>query len=451
MTYLIRERDGKMTERLYYQDAYLKTFTARIVEQLAHEGRPAVVLDRTAFYPTGGGQPNDRGKLNDTLVLDVIERQADGAIVHVLSTPILPSPYEGKEIHLPSPYEGEGSGMRVNDQLTGELDWPRRFDLMQQHTGQHILSQAFIVAADAETIGFHLTEDNLTIDLDRRNLPPEAIDRAEELANQIVFEDRPVKPRFVTAQELAQMPLRKSPKVEREIRIVEVQDFDWSPCGGTHVARTGQIGLVKIVKLERTSDALRVEFKCGQRALLDFRRKNNILSQVAGTLSIGYTELDQAIARMQADGKELHKKLADAESKLLAYEAIELDAAAQERGEFRLITAVWNERDAAHLRTLVKKLTAKPKTIVLLASSGTQPKFVFARSSDLALDLVPLVRGAIERIGGKGGGGKPDFAQGGGPPASEEQVRAVIESIIQLVNQSSVNKQPKRPSDQVTR
>jgi alanyl-tRNA synthetase len=317
----------------------------------------------------------------------------------------------------------------LGDEITGELDWPRRFDFMQQHTGQHILSQAFIIACDAETVGFHLTDDNLTVDLSRRNLDQSDVDRAEDLANQIVFEDRPVVPRFVTQDEAAQLPVRKPPKVETDIRIVEVQGFDWSPCGGTHVARTGEIGLIKIVRLERAADALRVEFKCGGRALADYRRKNQVLAQAAGSLSIGYAELDQAISRMQAEGQDLRKRLTDAQRKLSDYEALELDLNAHECGAFRLIAAAWAERDAAALRALAKKLAAKPRTVVLLGSAGRQALFVFARSRDLTLDVTPLVREAVERIGGKGGGGKPDFAQGGGPAASEEQVRAVVKLI----------------------
>ena len=402
-----------MTEKLYYQDATLKTFAARVVERLTHEGHPAVVLDRTAFYPTGGGQPNDRGKLGDALVVDVLEREADGAVIHVLE-----------------PCEGSETFARVDDKVTGELDWPRRFDLMQQHTGQHILSQAFIVAADAETIGFHLTEDTLTIDVDKRDLALADVERAEDLANQLIFEDRPVIARFVAAQELAQMPLRKPPKVETNIRIVEVEGFDWSPCGGTHVSRAGQVGLIKIVKLDRRSDVLRVEFKCGARALADYRRKHQVVQQVAGGLSVGFSELGRTVERMQAEARGLRKKLADAESELLVYQAAELDDKAEERGAFRLVTGVWAERDPIQLRTLAKKLTAKPRTVALLGSGGCQPMFVFARSTDLSLDLAPLLRGAIERIGGKGGGGKPDFCQGGGPPASADQVRAAIQSVI---------------------
>ncbi len=405
-----------MTERLYYQDATCKTFTARIVERLTHDGRLAVALDRTAFYPTGGGQPNDRGKLGHALVVDVIERDTDSAVLHVLDLPA-----------------DAGTFGKVGDEVTAEVDWSRRFDLMQQHTGQHILSQAFVAEADAETMGFHLTDDTLTVDLDKKNLQPDDMDRAEDLANQIVFEDRPVTARFVTAAELAKLPLRKPPKVENNIRIVEVEGFDWSPCGGTHVARTGQIGLIKIVRTERMSDGTRVEFRCGLRALADYRRKHQMISQVASALSVGYGELDQAVSRMQAESKDLRKKLVEAEGKLLMYEAAELDASAQDRGGFRLITRAWADREALHLRTLAKKLAGKPKTVALLGSGGAQPTFVFAHSSDLALDLVPLVRGAIEHIGGRGGGGKPDFAQGGGPSTGEDQVRAAIEWVVSQV------------------
>lgn len=392
-----------MTEKLYYRDAYLKTFTARVVERLTHDGHPAAALDRTAFYPTGGGQPNDRGSLGEALVFDVIERESDGAVIHVLSHEV------------------------VAEEVTGVVDWSRRFDLMQQHTGQHVLSQAFIHVAGAETVGFHLSDDTLTVDLDKRDLSPAAIESAEGHANRMVFEDRPVLARFVSAAELAQMPLRKPPKVETDIRIVEVEGFDWSPCGGTHVARTGQIGLIKIVKLDRRSDALRVEFCCGQRALDDYRRKHQMITQAAGQLSVGYGELDQAVGRVQTEAKELHKKLTEAQDRILEFEALALDAAAQDYGAFRLVACVWTDRDAVQLRTMAKKLASREKTVVLLGSGGRQPMFVFARSADLTLDVVPLVRGAIERIGGKGGGGKPDFAQGGGPPAGQDQVCDAVE------------------------
>ena len=220
-----------MTERLYYSDAYLKTFEARVVDRLEIDGRPAVILDRTAFYPESGGQPSDRGALNGAAVVDVQTREADDEVLHLLSAPL------------------------AEEAVTGVVDHARRFDLMQQHTGQHILSQAFLHTAGAETVSFHLNPDPnegaLTIDLDKAALAPAELDQVEEYANTIVYENRPVIARFVNDEELQALPLRKPPKVDKAIRIVEVQGFDWSACGGTHVARTGEVGMIKIVKAEK--------------------------------------------------------------------------------------------------------------------------------------------------------------------------------------------------------
>ncbi|MEW6364343.1 MAG: alanyl-tRNA editing protein, partial [Acidobacteriota bacterium] len=261
-----------MTRRLYFEDPYCRGFTAHVIDRLVCDGRPAVVLDRTAFYPTGGGQPNDLGTLGSAAVIDVVEREEDSAVLHVLSAPVEP------------------------DEVAGEIDWKRRFDMMQQHTGQHVVSQAFLRAAGCRTVGFHLTGEMLTIDLNNRDIAPDVADAAEDLANQVVFEDRAVVARFVAGSELDKLPLRKPPKVETNIRVVEVSEFDWSPCGGTHVARTGELGLIKILKLERRSDSMRVEFRCGRRALLDYRGKNRVLNQLAADLSVGYSEAGQAIA-----------------------------------------------------------------------------------------------------------------------------------------------------------
>ena len=286
-----------MTERLYYADAYARTFEAQVIDRAEVNGQPAVILDRSAFYPEGGGQPSDRGTLNQVNVLDVITREADEAVLHVLSA-------------------------QVEDRVTGVVDSARRFDLMQQHSGQHILSQAFVQAAQAETVSFHLNPDPLdgalTIDLDTAQLSSAQIDRAEELANTIVFENRPIVARFVTDQELQALPLRKPPKVDKAIRIVQVEGFDWSACGGTHVARTGEVGLIKIVKLERRGAETRVEFRCGRRALHDYRRKNQMIMQIAADLTVGFWEVDQAIGRLQADAKALRKQLSDAEHALAA-------------------------------------------------------------------------------------------------------------------------------------
>ncbi len=398
-----------MTDRLYYADSYLRAFTAYVIERLEVDGRPAVILDRTAFYPAGGGQPSDRGRLGQAHVVEVIARDDEArSVLHVLSGPAQDDDALGR----------------------GAIDWPRRFDLMQQHTGQHILSQAFVRILDAETVAFHLSDDpndgTVTIDLNRIGLKPGDLDAVEDLANQIVHENRPVTARFVGEAELASILLRKPPVVDRPIRIVEIADFDRSACGGTHVARTGEVGQIKIVKLDRRGAETRIEFRCGRRALIDYRRKNELINRVAADLSIGYGELDQAAARLAADNKGLHKRLEDAQERLLEFEARELLADLRARDAYAVALHVWRDRDMATLRQLAKQVIARPGTLALFGSSGEKPALVFARSSDLAFDMSALVRGAAARIDGKGGG-SPDFAQAGGPPASDEQVSVALE------------------------
>jgi len=395
-----------MTDRLYYADSYLTSFTARVVERLEVDGHPAVILDRTAFYPEGGGQPADRGRLGPVDVVDAQAREDDPrAVLHLLAQPL------------------------PDDEVTGAVDWPRRFDLMQQHTGQHILSQAFVQTSGAETLAFHLSDDardgTLTIDLNRAGLPAAPIDVAEDLANQVVYENRPVRARFVAEAELALLPLRKPPVVNASVRVVEIEDFDWSACGGTHVARTGEVGQIKIIKIDRRGPATRVEFRCGRRALIDYRRKNEMVNRVAADLSIGYGELDQAAARLVADNKSLRKQLEDAQARLLEFEARDLLSDLRARDGYAVALRAWRDRDMATLRRLAKQTIARPGTLALFGSSGEKPTLVFARSGDLAFDVNALVRGAAARLNGKGGGA-PDFAQAGGPPASDEQVREAL-------------------------
>jgi len=394
-----------MTERLYYADAYLRSFEAQVIDRVEVNGRPAIILDRTAFYPEGGGQPADRGTLNRVEVVDVQTREADDEVLHLLSAPLL------------------------EETVTGIVDAVRRFDLMQQHTGQHILSQAFMHTANAETVSFHLnpdpTDGALTIDLNKGALTPAEIDRAEDFANAIVYEDRPVSARFVNDEELQALPLRKPPKVEQAIRIVEVQGFDWSACGGTHVSRSGEVGLIKVVKAEKRGTETRIEFRCGRRALIDYRRKHQLISQAASELSIGFWELDQTIGRMQAEAKALRKQLVDADARLQQVEARELLNSIEPRGDFGLITQRWLQRDAAYLKRMASLLVAQPKTVVLLGATGQALALVFARSKDLSIDLAALLKAAAAQLGGKGGG-SPDFAQAGGPAVNEEQLQDTL-------------------------
>jgi alanyl-tRNA synthetase len=378
------------TERLYYHDSYCRTFTARVVERLKVAERPAVVLDRTAFYPTSGGQPHDTGFLNGVAVVEVVEREADGAVVHLLAGPL------------------------ERDEVGGEINWARRFDLMQQHTGQHILSAVFGEALAAETASVHFGADYATIDLDKAPLTPEDLERVEEAANAVLWENRPVSARFVERAELATLPLRKPPAVSGPIRIVQVSGLDWSPCGGTHVRASGEIGLIKIVRAERRGTETRAEFLCGARALADYRVKNRAVLDLALRLSVGHWELAEAVSRLEGENKALRKERDDLCDELLSSEAAALLAGAEERAGVRVVRRAFSGREAKSVRALASRLAEGESCLALLGSAGEKATLVFARSGDLALDVRPLLDAACAVVGGRGGG-QPGFAQGGGP------------------------------------
>lgn len=399
-----------MTIRLYRNDSYLQTFSARVLNQIEHGGKPALILDQTAFYPTAGGQPNDLGEINGVQVVDVIERD-DGEIVHVLN--------------LPLPL-GEGRGEGIH----GIIDWPRRFEHMQQHSGQHVLSQSFVRVASLDTIAVHISADENTLDLPASKLAPELIERAEQAANDIVMRDLPINAYEVTDADLPRIPLRKAPKVTGLIRIVEVQDYDWSACGGTHVRNTAQIGLIKITKVEKRGNETRITFRCGARALRDYARLNNATIALQESLSASRYDVLPAVQKLMAESKAGSKALQEAQTKLIAYEAQALLAGAQinEDGTRHIVMAFEN-RDANELRLLAKQLTAAPKTIAMLGASGEKCALVFARSKDAAGDMNALLKHGFAVLSPEGkakGGGSADFAQGGGVPATLVQVQAAL-------------------------
>ncbi len=394
-----------MTERLYYADSYAIQFSAKLVERLTYGDRPAVVLDRTCFYPTGGGQPHDLGRIAGVPVLDVVAREGDNAVVHVLMKAL------------------------TVDEAVCEVDWARRFDHMQQHTGQHILTQAFVRVCGAGTVGFHLSADTVTIDLDQGGLSAAQIAAAEDLANQIVFEARSVTTRIVDPQAADGVRMRRLPDtlVTGGLRVVEVADFDVTACGGTHVRSTGEIGIIKVVKTEKRGDKLRVEFKCGGRALRDYRVKSDVLGQIAGALNAHFSEADVAVAKLQEDYRSAARSLKAAVSQLVEYEAASLiSETALENGR-RLIIRVYNQRDPAELKLLAQRLSAADGVVALLASAGDKAQLIFARSADRAEDMNVLLKRALTQLGDARGGGQPNIAQGGGVPADEAAIRRALE------------------------
>ncbi|MBN2304541.1 MAG: alanyl-tRNA editing protein [Anaerolineae bacterium] len=397
-------------QRLYYNDPYTTSFEANLIEQATYNGQPAVVLDHTYFYPTSGGQPHDTGLLNDIPVVDVVVRPGDEAVLHVLNAaPTLPA---GQPVH-------------------GQIDWDRRFDYMRHHTGQHILSQAFIQVANAETIGFHMSQDSITIDLDTPALKPAKIDAAEDLANRIIADNRPVRTWFPAESELADLSLRKVPEVGGKLRVVDIDGFDMNACGGTHVAHTGEIGMIKVLRVEKRGDSLRVEFRCGARALLDYREKNVLVHQLAAELTTGYWEIPAALNKLRDENKALRKELGALQSVLLAHEADRLwqSAAHLDRPDgYTLVIQAFEDRDVSEVRTIAQKLIEHPATIALCGAAGEKAHLIAACSDDVGQDMVAALKRGLAVWGIEQGGGRPTFAQGGGVAASVEEVQAALEA-----------------------
>jgi len=380
--------ESAMTEKLFYRDAYKREFTARVVRRVRIKDKPGLVLDRTCFYPASGGQPHDLGTINGVPLLEVLTEGED--IVHLL--------------------EGEVAA----DEVVGKVDWARRFDHMQQHTGQHILSRALKRALGAETVSFHLGKEVSTVDLNRAPLSLEEVERAEELANRVVFENRKVTARFVEEDELARLGLPKPPDLRGPIRVVEVEGFDRSLCGGTHVRSTGEVGLIKVIKAERRGAETRLEFLCGGRALADYRDKNRILQRAASSLTVGFWELPEAVARLQEGNKDLHRRLRLLQERLVGLEATQLLREAEEAGGIRLVVGAFQERSPDELRRLASSLTKEESVIALLGGISGRAHLVFAASKGVPLDMQALLRRVCSLIGGRGGGSR-DMAQGSGP------------------------------------
>lgn len=393
-----------MSQRLYYDDAYTTRFEARIVERLDVRGQPGIILDRTYFYPDSGGQPADTGQIGGADLVALRIRESDAAIIHVLS-------------HAPP-----------GDQVQCQIDWTRRFDHMQHHTGQHILTQAFVLVAGANTVGFHLSPDSVTIDLDQLGITDAVVHRAEELANQIVIENRPVTARLIQPDEAARVRIRKAPDhlATQGLRVIDIQDYDLTACGGTHVARTGEIGLIKILRLEKRGDRTRVEFRCGWRALRDYQAKHAIVAQLVSDLTCGVSELPEAVSRLQQESRAAQRTIKMLRERLIDEEAQRLLNSAHPEGSVRWIEAVFTNRDAGEIRLLGARLTRSAQVLALLATSGDKAHLVLARSADLDLDLNSALKAALAALGGGKGGGPPDMVQGGGIPADEEKVAAAL-------------------------
>jgi len=364
------------TKRLFFENVTRLEFEARVLERRTVDGRPAVVLDQTAFYPESGGQPWDLGTIDGIPVLQVLDE--DGTIIHVLER---------------NP---------AADTVAGKVDRTRRFDHMQQHTGQHVLSQAFIEIMNGETRSFHLGGETSTLEIGLGEISDANLDRVERRANEIVFADRVVKTYFVPAERIVEVPLRRPPKVEGLIRVVEVEGFDYSACGGTHVRRTGEIGLVKVIGAERIRGNLRFTFVCGGRALSDFQVKTHVCRGLVGKFNVPDREIQASVDKLGAELKDAKKRLKILEQTAAGYEARGLAAVA----EGRVIARVLPEKSPEGAKALALSLVKLGSFAAVFGTKSEEKShLILARSESLTVDLRTLVAVLAPLFQGKGGGG----------------------------------------------
>ncbi|GEN11058.1 alanyl-tRNA synthetase [Myxococcus fulvus] len=382
------------TERLYYADPFLHRFTARVVGHGAWNGAPSVVLDRTAFYPEAGGQMGDQGVLGGLPVRDV--QVDDAGTVHHLVEGGLPAPGEA---------------------LEGVVDSERRRVHMSLHTGQHMLSRALLDIAGAATVSSRLGA-TCTIDTDQDTLDEQLVAKAEAHVNAIIDADLPIRAFFPTPEELAALPLRRAPKVTDNIRVIQVGDFDVSPCGGTHCTRTGQVGMVRVLGVERYKGKGRVLFSAGPRARRELWEEAGVLRAMSRTFTCGPAEVPTVVEKLRRELTEAREALGAARARLAEQTAVEL-AQALEASADKQVVAVLDGAGPEQLRAVAARLTSRPEAVVFLAGRAPEGLAVLiARGSASAFGCGAFLKRAAEAAGGRGGG-RPEHAEGRLPASTD--------------------------------
>jgi|SRR5579859_7561053 len=407
-----------MTTRLYYDNSELREFDSvvdDVIPASPNQSRPSVILRETAFYPTSGGQVHDRGWLTldggireeERLRVAEVAETEDGRIVHYLEAP--PKlPQAGAVVH-------------------GSIDPERRRDHMQQHTGQHVLSAAFLELYQMPTVSFHMGEDYCSIDLAVASVSSKQIAGAEKRANQIVFENRPVRVRYVSRAEAEKLGLRKLPPAERdELRLIEVADFDLSACGGTHVGATGQIGSILLRKSEKVRQGTRVEFVCGERAVRMARRDYSALGEAATLFSTQLWDVPEQIRKSAEDSKMQRKQKDEALDQLAELMALAALRDLPETHERKILVRVFTDREIGFAKLFAQKATRTDvPAIALVASALDPPGLVFAQTPGGLADMAALLKQVLAAVGGRGGGSR-DFAQGGVPAGSNINLEQLL-------------------------
>ncbi len=395
-----------LKNRLYYQDPYKISFTTTVTQHAIDEqGRPFAILENTAFYPTGGGQPHDTGYIEGHAVLDVEE--IDGEIRHYLDSPLT-----------------EG-GM-----VSAEINWQRRFDHMQQHTGQHLLTAAFVELFNYQTISFHLGREIVAIDLAAEHVSADELRRAEILANSIILDNRVIEQKWITSDELSHYSLRKEVNVDDEIRLVIIPDFDTNGCGGTHPSSTGQVSSLKILSIEKQKKHTRVHFVCGGRVLDQLGKTHEELTTVAQLLSSPLDQAASAAQQLLETHHMLEKNLETAKEELLDVEAATLAGR-----KSTIISQTYTNRSMQELQKLMRKTLAlrEQAIIVLVSDDGVKLQFVASRSNLLTPDMRTVSSIALPAIEGKGGGSASTVQGGGSRTMTAEELAQLLERSIPVL------------------
>ena len=391
-----------MKNLLFYTNSMIKEFTAHVLHT-GNDGRDYVVLNNTAFYPTGGGQPHDTGWLNDTEVIDV--EKIDDEIRHYVN------------------------GSIPTGEVVGKLNWARRFDHMQQHAGQHILTAAFVELFDIATTSFHLGTGVVTIDLSTESVTDEQLQLAEARANEIILENRPIETKWVTKDELSNYNLRKDVSVDEDIRLVIIPDYDYNGCGGTHPTSTGQVSLLKILGTEKMKKQVRVHFVCGNRVLKELTMRKQVLSDVARQLSVPEEQAADTLKKVLNVAKATEKTLAETKDALLVYEAKELIVLAKNN----IVSVTFENRTIQELQKLGRFITQESADSIALIVANNEDKlqFIAARGANVDTSMKNITTTILPMINGKGGGNDA-LVQGGG----EKMMSAedLLNEILRLLN-----------------
>ncbi|MBN9654756.1 alanyl-tRNA editing protein [Halobacillus sp. GSS1] len=376
-----------MTRKLYYEDVYMMNFDSKVTRTDEDERGLYVVLEETAFYPTGGGQPNDEGTLNGVAVFNVEE--VDGEVRHYIKEEVS----NAEMVH-------------------GNVNEERRLDHMQQHNGQHIISAVFDDQFNIPTTSFHLGKDTVTIDLDTEKLSAEMLEKAEDQVNQIIRSNDPIETKWLSVEEAVEYPLRKTLAVQGDVRLVIIPEVDYNGCGGTHPHSTGEVMAAKFLGWTKNKNQVRLEFVCGHRVLQKLGQKHHVLSEMKRIVPKPEQELVDEVGELIKASKEKDKKIAELEEQLLYYEAQEILSASKEQS---VIRRVFSNRPIKMLQSLGKMIVEEAPSayLILISEQEDQLQFVLARGAEINRNMNEVAKQSMPLIEGKGGG-KPNFVQGGG-------------------------------------